>query len=156
MGKRNITRDDIKAWHEKGWKFRIKKSKNRKYITRRKGSRFEKSLGPFDPDLWQMILELENDEKKNQSWNQVFNEINFMRGMINSINCKYVNSEGYCMYWQWKKETYFLEKLEDIGYSMKKILDEKGVERVILYSNPIYCEHCSNFRKENSDQPYLL
>ena len=59
--RRKWTEAELQALLKDGWYFRVKKSKGRDYITRRKGQT-ERSLGPFDEDLWNLIKRTRVDE----------------------------------------------------------------------------------------------
>jgi hypothetical protein len=54
---------EIMEWAKNGWNFRVKTTKGKKYITRRKGQK-EKSLGPFKPETWAIINKTISDLEK--------------------------------------------------------------------------------------------
>ena len=57
MGNKGFDKEEILDYVKNGWHFRVKTVKRRRYITRRKGQK-ERSMGPFNPDLWSTITML--------------------------------------------------------------------------------------------------
>lgn len=85
---------EIEGLINEGWKPRIKKKKNRRYITLRKGNK-EKSLGPYTDELWEKVKPIDpwatpsqlsklekriiNIEKKQRRQTTDFNAVIFNR-----------------------------------------------------------------------------
>ncbi|EMR74281.1 hypothetical protein MCGE09_00648, partial [Thaumarchaeota archaeon SCGC AB-539-E09] len=125
MSERKNREEDIKKYIFDGWNFRRKISKNREYITRRKGQ-VERSLGPYTDDLWSLILNLRlgQQDKKEQTEKKVLNidqrdevrskskvgmefedriqeRLHYNRTINMMTECLHTDSEDYCTYWTW-------------------------------------------------------
>jgi len=82
-----FTIEDVRRLVGLGWRFRVKKSGDRRYINRRKGQR-EKSMGPYTEELWTMIQEevarYEREAQKAESKTPSFDELYALSEMLTS------------------------------------------------------------------------
>jgi len=154
MGKHDYGVNQLKNWRDEGWTFRIKKSKKKDYITRRKGG-VERSLGPFNRDLWKKISEIQKDEGKkieetstaNEVRKWVLDVININRAGIMSTNCRNKDEEGYCTGWQWPKEAGFLPYAQNLsGLYLKLIRDGNNNEMYVFFATGLYCTGCTKYQ----------
>lgn len=154
MGKHDYSVDQLKNWRDEGWTFRIKKSKKKKYITRRKGQN-ERGLGPFNDELWKKINEIQKGVEKKiedrptehdmRKW--VLDVINMNRAFIMSTDCRNRDEEGYCMGWQWPKEAGFLSYAKNLlGIHFKPIRDMNGNEVYVFFATGLYCAGCTIYQ----------
>lgn len=104
----------MKKWISEGWKFRIKTSHGRKYITRRKKGE-ERSLGKYNENLWNLIKEstIEKTLEKERSIEALQNEIETLKisltTMQNTID-------------EIKEE---LEEKSDTGFDLTHLTEKK-------------------------------
>jgi hypothetical protein len=135
MGKNQLVREELLQLIEDRWRFRIKNVSGHRYITRRKKQK-EKSLGPFNEDLWNLILQVEYehaliegegsrsvvrrvsprfaDEESELEWRRSIREsqdrflrmLAYERSRRMSCDCDHIVN-GLCEYWVWDQEPLF-------------------------------------------------
>lgn len=131
MGNDKLGKKEITQLFKEGWKLRIKKVNDRRYMTIRKGDR-ERGLGSFDQEKFNEILSLKNDlrsiktgtnlqeaiTQKNESslsesikrqkllieeLRKQLDELQLYRGIIKSAECAHIR-DRYCTVWNWEKK----------------------------------------------------
>jgi len=147
-----IDKDEIKEWKKEGWKFRVKKVKGKRYITRRKG-KHEKGLGRYNDKLWKLIqntkIEPSEFERKLEAEKMVEGVLKMIRVHRMSLNCSCV-VEGFCHFWRYDEEPGFFNIVDDrIGEGYyKQIVPGKGPSFWVFKAVNFYCRDCSAFREE--------
>ena len=109
-----ISEGHIREWKKDGWKFRVKKVKGYKYISRRKG-KIEKGLGRYNENLWRLIqntgIEPSELELRLETEKLVEDLLKTIRAYHMSVNCIHV-VEGFCHYWRYDEEPGFFNIVE--------------------------------------------
>jgi hypothetical protein len=146
LGNSEPSDEDIRNWIKEGWKFREKKSKGRKYITRRMGAKTERSLGPFNQELWNRIesIRRESDEPPEETdpMSLFYSLIELNRASLNSLECLNIDDEGYCTYWRWGPDYAFLRFRGDL--EIKEVKDG-GKKAYLFHANIRYCKGCNAY-----------
>jgi hypothetical protein len=146
MGNSEPSDEEIRNWIKTGWKFREKKSKGRKYITRRMGAKTERSLGPFNQELWNRIenIKRESDKppKETDPMDLFYTLIEFNRSARAGQDCLNKDEEGYCTYWRWESDYGFLNYRGDL--EMKEVKDGKKIA-YLFRANRKYCQGCNAY-----------
>ncbi len=156
MGKTGLTEKELSEFLEKGWSFRVKKSGNRHYITRRKGQ-VERSLGPYYEALWDMIIKMQTRKKKPNvrvSASQIMlsdfdKHLKMERGAHYMMTCLFTE-DGFCTFYRYKDkpESFKIEdKIYTEGLSKIKELTVNGkTEQVWVHrANIPFCAECSAY-----------
>ena len=151
----------IRSFIDDGWNFRVKRSKGRRYITRRRGQ-VERSLGPYSEELWNLIQRL-LEEKSRPPVKQAVKEEDFLSlldSLINTIRsersvkmmamCKYKDEEGFCAFWTRDVKPSYYQILERLDFQGDILLRETTVEdtkgsKWMVKARPWFCEGCSAF-----------
>ena len=166
--RRKWTEAEIKAFIDDGWYFRKKKSMGRDYITRRKGQN-ERSLGPFDEDLWDLIIrtrvdmtsekaspmtELKLDSIQSEKMDDYLNRYDLLTNRISieravhlMLTCTYKGEDGFCSFWSWSVQPPFYELASELGlesdFSTREVTDDNGSKRKwFVRALPWFCESC--------------
>ncbi len=128
---------EIQEFIEDGWNFRVKRTGGKSYITRRRGQK-ERSLGPYNQELWDLITELTNpttktrivpvkDIEKSEAGSErdemvarvkeltgkIDEGIMMYRGFHMMRNCLY-NFDEFCEYWSWEERPSFFDVVDDL------------------------------------------
>lgn len=162
------TEAEIKAHIDDGWYFRRKRSMGRDYITRRKGQK-ERSLGPFDEDLWNLIKRTRVDEASEKAspmtelkldtmqsekiddylnlYDLLTNRLSIERAAHLMLTCTYKGEDGFCSYWSWSVKPSFYELASKLGhendFSTKEVTGDNGSKRKwFVRALPWFCENC--------------
>jgi hypothetical protein len=156
MGKTSYSEKELKEFIGDGWRFRVKKSKDRHYITRRKGQA-EKSLGPYAEELWDMIIKLQTRKKNPRATvsasrlrQKEFEEhLKMERGARYMTTCLFTE-DGFCTFYRYKNkpESFKIEdKIYTEGLSKIKELTVNGkTEHVWVHrANIPFCAECSAY-----------
>lgn len=170
MTRKKWTENEIRAFIDDGWYFRKKRSMGRDYITRRK-AQLEKSLGPYEDDLWNIIVKLEKerfpkvleptletdkdfDIKQTEKLDDYLNlakdlsqRLSSERAAYLTFNCKYKGRDGFCSYWSWDVQPSFYELAKKVGHGKdfvnRKVIDEYKVEsKWFVRALPWFCRDC--------------
>ncbi len=157
MGNNGISEEEIKRFVEDGWSFRVKKSGNRHYITRRKGQR-ERSLGPYNEELWDMLQRIKKMKKGPIATVSAFqikqrdldNHLKMERGAHYMRTCLFIDKDQFCTFYRYqnKPESYKIEdRIYTEGLSKIKELTVNGkTEQVWVHrANIPFCAACSAF-----------
>lgn len=146
MGNSEPSDEEIRNWIKTGWKFREKKSKGRKYITRRMGAKTERSLGPFNQELWNRIERIQNQSDKppieKDPMNLFYDILEFHRVSRTRRDCLNKDNEGYCTYWRWEPDYGFLRHRQDL--EMKEVKSGNKTYYIFLATNK-YCKNCNAY-----------
>jgi hypothetical protein len=145
--------------------FQSEDRKKRGYITMRKGQ-IERSLGPFNEDLWQRIRIMEqkhaqmkvktrDSEIGERAWRKEIARsrdrclmlLNFERSKIISKNCRYI-VDGYCHFWIWSYEPSFLEYMKKVYNQDESLIRILSEEKLMFKSNMYYCSGCPSYERE--------
>ena len=157
MGKKSYSEEEIKEFIEDGWSFRIKKSGDRHYITRRKGQA-EKSLGPYTEELWDMIIKSQTKKTNHMSSVSPYNilkrdmeyNLKLERGARYVATCLFIDKDRFCTFHRYKnkpKSFKIEDKIYKEGFSKLKELTVNGVkEQVWVHrADILYCAECSAY-----------
>lgn len=146
MGKSEPSDESLQKWIKEGWKFRVKISKGRKYITRRMGAKTERSLGPFNQELWNRIKSIQSEAKKppreKDPLYMFYSLMEYHRGAQAGRDCQNKDDEGYCTYWRWESDYGFLNFREDLKV---KVVKDGGKIFFLFFANPRYCQGCNAY-----------
>jgi hypothetical protein len=167
MGNNEIKEDDIITWLEEGWRFRKKQSRGRNYITRRKQKK-EKSLGPYDQELWDAIQNLSQREgfkktTKNNNFQIQINQITKLLIRDRDYNvigsCIFMNDESYCRYFTYWDKTEAMKMLDEMdmsdGYALIDIDINGKNEKKYSYVGTRQCKNCLTFLNEKMVEAIL-
>ena len=172
MAERRNSEEEIKKYIFDGWNFRRKISKNREYITRRKGQ-VERSLGPYTDELWSLIaklrLESHHEQEKqpektglkiDQGYearseskvsldfeDHIHEKLHFDRTIKMMTECLHRDREGYCTYWTWEKQPRFFKGIkqlygEDLYMKKETMIKNKTVKQWMMRTPAWYCTDC--------------
>jgi hypothetical protein len=145
----SVSQDQIKEWKKEGWKFRVKEVKEKKYISRRKGTD-EKGLGRYDDKLWRLIqntrIEPSELELRLEAEELVGGLLKTMRVYHMSLNCIHV-VEGFCHFWKFDEEPGFFNIVDDrIGEGYyEQVVTGEGPTFWVFKAVRFYCANCPAF-----------
>ncbi len=170
MTRKKLTENEIRAFLDDGWYFRKKRSMGRDYITRRK-AQAEKSLGPYEDDLWNIIVKLEKEKfpkvleptlktdkdldiKQTEKLDDYLNlakdlsqHLSYERAAHLTLNCKYKGRDGFCSYWSWGVQPSFFILAKEVGhgndFDKRKVAEDQGSEsKWFVRAMPWFCKDC--------------
>jgi hypothetical protein len=148
----SISEEQIKEWKIEGWKFRVKKVKDKNYISRRKG-REEKGLGRYSENLWRLIqntrIEPSELEQRLEAEKLVENMLKQIRMYHMFLNCSNI-VEGFCHFWKYDEKPgffYIVDAKIGEGY-YKQVVTEKGTPFWVFKAVRFYCKNCPAFREK--------
>jgi hypothetical protein len=158
VGNNEISEDDIINWLNEGWRFRSKRSKGRYYITRRKKNK-EKSLGPYNQELWNTIqrLNLRAGFKKtitNDNFQIQLNKYDELKIIektrYNLLSCLFRDDENHCRYYTYENKREGMNKLDEMDMSefydfIDIDVNGKREKKYVYYATSSYCKNCSTF-----------
>jgi len=148
----SISKDQIREWKKEGWKFRVKKVKGIKYISRRKGKE-ERGLGRYSDELWRLIqntrIEPSEFEQRREAEILVEDLLKTVREYHMSVNCYHI-VEGFCHFWRYDEKPGFFNIVDDrIGEGYyKKIVTGESSTFWVFKAVRFYCSNCLAFREE--------
>ncbi len=159
MVRHNYSEEDIINFIRKGWNFRVRPRKGRRYIFRRK-KQVERSLGPYSDELWDTITRLReqaphfpgivSEKMKEQEWaSKLLDErLNLERSVYMMMNCVHKDSEGNCTSWSWSGKPGFYEDAEKIFRAEDiKSVGTRSQPKWIARASPWFCKHCPIFKE---------
>lgn len=155
---------EIERLINEGWRPRIKKKKNRRYITVRKGNK-ERSFGPYTDELWEkvkpvdplatssQILELEKriDESTRAFDTLLLNFEKMRRELLTSsgrrlrgVNaCRHMDKDGVCYSWSYPRNSSMTAAY--LGPMKRYTHNGKIVYLVRVKDHPIVCSACPSY-----------
>ena len=147
----SVSRDEIKEWKKKGWKFRVKKVQGKKYIARRKG-KLERGFGRYNDELWRLIqdtrIEPSEFEQRLEVEERVQGLLKTIRTYHLSTHCAHI-VEGFCYFWRYDYEFGFFN-IVDVrlgeGY-YKRIVPGEGPPFWVFKAVNFYCNNCPAFKE---------
>ena len=152
-----VSREQIKEWKRDGWRFRIKKVKGKKYISRRKGGD-EKGLGRHDEGLWRLIqstkVEPSEWELRGKVEGVVEGLVKRIREYRMSSSCVHI-VDGFCDYWRYDERLGFFKTVDArLGDGYYKEVTGAGSSYWVFRAERFYCANCPAFRgSEESHVP---
>ena len=140
MGARNkktVIVEEVEKLIAEGWSFRVKKVKERKYISARKG-KYEKGLGAHSEENWALINRLlrkgrieagvpayepfkVNDSSRPKGvmlFNEVREWFSAKRTGHKMSTCIFKGNDDFCTYWQWFVEPPII--VQDPSYPIRR------------------------------------
>jgi hypothetical protein len=175
MVRRDFSEEVIWALVKDGWNFRVKVSKGRRYITRRKGQ-IERSLGPYSDELWGTIEKFRKEfreegelssiriheqqlreckgltvgGREDEYEQKLRRELDLWRSIYMMKNCSYKDDKGYCTFWarDTKPRLYEYAKELAIGEDIvfRKIgKGKEGKKKWVVRASTWFCKNCPSF-----------
>ena len=150
MGKRDLTKEELKKLVKEGWKFRNRKINGKYYITRRKG-KSERGLGRYNEDLWKMIQEIVSDAqtKKGSHLSEIkdlwLEQLPHYHAVIKVVSCLFRDKDGYCSFYEVPDHLGKTEMEQSQRNDLYKIVSIDDKEVRFYKVNMEYCRNCSAF-----------
>ena len=144
LGKKEFSDEEIRNWIKEGWKFTKRTRKGHIYITRRLGANKERSLGRFNQALWDRIEKIKRapDEipRETDPLDLFYRLVELNRAHVYSLDCRNIDDAGYCTYWRYSQDYYWLRFRGDL--KMKEVRDD-GNPVYLFQSSAKYCGRCN-------------
>jgi hypothetical protein len=165
MGKKVPTKQRLQTLIENGWRFRVKTVKKRRYITMRK-RQMERSLGPYDEDLWKRIqsikkrqinqreLSTQESEDIERAWRREISRsreryhmlLKFERSRVISTSCRHI-VDRFCHFWIWQDEPSFLKDMKKAYNPDAMLVNKLDNGKLVLRADPLYCSGCPAYER---------
>lgn len=113
----SFSQEQISEWKKDGWTFRVKTSKGKQYITRRRGQE-ERGMGRYNDKLWNIIkdtdreydLHKQQQTEKENAINEIEYRIKLNRAFEMGRSCSH-SIDGFCHFWRHNFKPFFSQLL---------------------------------------------
>ncbi len=150
MGKRDLTKEELKKLVKEGWTFRNRKINGTYYMSRRKGKN-ERGLGRYNEDLWKMIQEISSkaQTKKGPHLSETkddwLEQLPHYQSVIKIITCLFRDKDGYCSFYEVPDHHGKTEMEQSQRNDLYKIVSIDDKEVRFYKVNKALCRNCSAF-----------
>lgn len=161
MVRHEYSEEDIRAFIREGWNFRVKPSRGRRYITRRRGQD-EKSLGPYSDELWGTIERLREQRAhlpeyvseimkvQERALKDLDEHLSLERSVHMMINCVHKDEGGNCIFWTWSSKPNFYEYAEELFVGKDiRLVGGRGSKKWVVRASTWFCKYCPAFRDKS-------